>query len=961
MKQKTVHILSITFFVCLVLWGIYTLLYYLGVPVHGVVLLASESNARLNELCDSNAYLCRGLFGFFPFISHTFERMRPLLSYGVISLFLYGGYLLYSGFNTGRFSIPFNLKPWHIFTFFIVSLFLIFSSIAFGSVETNTTSGVTKMPFRQIIEPTSLVYRSVAAEALAELQQNFNHLNDMGCLKENGFFAHDASKYLVSSKCIYSAFISRTLSQVLFISLLILELLVLGRMLLLFIPKICNLICRRLPKYSPENWSLNIESSITEAVLCSAFGASLFIAILWFFAVAGVLTSPVGWGFVILVPIIGYKQVIYFLKKFISSSVHIELRAVNINLFLFWLLISYLALNFLNVIRPFPIGWDDLGSYLNRPRLMVSYGEFIFSMAPFQWEYLTSLGYLLFGYNSFFGATSSMLINWMAGLLAISSIFIFVRYFLGKGNGLLSAILYYFLPLVGHFSFADMKIDNSVFAMGSISIFALFRFLFPHLPEGEKWSPKWIWLVISGLIGGVAFGIKPTAIMVLMANWAVLLAVLMHGIAFIGVIFAAVILLIKKGVLNVDNLTERLSISSSILSFEVVFAFMVFVTLIIIGFALFYSRKRFSIVFKAILILFISTAIPIIPWVIHNNAVRGWESIGLEFGAVNNITPMFDLSGSGGGELGNNRKIISLAPDIAVDMNNSICQPTGHKEELDRYWGFEKGWSHYLTLPWRSVNNLDSGGYYVTTMPGFLLFPLLLLLPFFWMEKALWLRWLFAGTLFILVQWIFLGNGIPWYGIGVFFGLSIGLEVLFYKAPDFPAKLVLGFLLALWILIMLNNRFWQYEMQKNIFEYSVGKVDAETMVERTIPHYNDIADMVIHRNESIPTRPYLYRIGTFIPYFIPRNLEIIGIVDHQLDTFNCMYQERDPALTIKRLKALGFNSIIFDTNTSTIERDPNGSLHKKVQTFMNFLTNSESGIEVVINDSTAGVAFFLIP
>jgi hypothetical protein len=111
----------------------------------------------------------------------------------------------------------------------------------------------------------------------------------------------------------------------------------------------------------------------------------------------------------------------------------------------------------------------------------------------------------------------------------------------------------------------------------------------------------------------------------------------------------------------------------------------------------------------------------------------------------------------------------------------------------------------------------------------------------------------------------------------------------------------------------------------------------------------------------MPDRPYLYRVGTFIPYFIPKNSEVIGATDNQLDLFNCLNQEHNPALTLQRIKALGFNSIIFDTNTATIERDQEGSLHKKVQDFVDFLNNPTLHLQIVINDSQQGVAFILLP
>jgi len=141
----------------------------------------------------------------------------------------------------------------------------------------------------------------------------------------------------------------------------------------------------------------------------------------------------------------------------------------------------------------------------------------------------------------------------------------------------------------------------------------------------------------------------------------------------------------------------------------------------------------------------------------------------------------------------------------------------------------------------------------------------------------------------------------------------------------------------------------------------LGKVSAEALRERTIPHYNNIRDIVLARAEAMPDRPFVYRIGTFIPYFIPRNLAIIPIADNQLVTFNCLYQERDAKLTLRRLQLLGFNSIIFDTNTATIERDPQGTLHQKVNAFLDFANTPKLSLQILVNDVSGGIAFLLLP
>ncbi len=55
------------------------------------------------------------------------------------------------------------------------------------------------------------------------------------------------------------------------------------------------------------------------------------------------------------------------------------------------------------------------------------------------------------------------------------------------------------------------------------------------------------------------------------------------------------------------------------------------------------------------------------------------------------------------------------------------------------------------------------------------------------------------------------------------------------------------------------------------------------------------------------------------------------------------------------------HTVVFDTNTATIESDQSGSLHKKVEKFQSFVNDTALGLQVVISDTGAGVAYVLIP
>ncbi|MDD4319819.1 MAG: hypothetical protein PHW10_05870 [Candidatus Peribacteraceae bacterium] len=945
MQQRTIQLLSISLFAAFLLWGGISLLSYVGVPVHGVVLLSEGAQRMASAACPNDSLLCRGMAGLFPALWQSTAWGAPFFAFALLSLIAYGVFLGWRALRTGEWGLRVNVRLWMLPVLFLGMAWLLLTTLSLGANHGT--------PVRMLIEPTAQVYPGVDAQTMESLRDNFDGLQEQGCLTYLGESQAGFQIHQLTASCMQMSFFTRVVPQFFFQLLLFFEFLVIGRFIL---------------------WLLRIRPRglLADATLSAAVGACAWIVILWFLAVFSLYRMQAGWALLVAVPLLLFPFSRHWFRRLFleAHEWHVSWRGWTV--FLGWLLLSYLALNFLTVVRPFPIGWDDLGSYLNRPRLLVSYGTFIFSMSSFQWEYLTSLGFLLFGYDSIFGATASMLINWNAGLLAVLVAYLFARTFLAAGRpaaagaGLLSALFYYSLPLVGHFSYADMKIDNAVFMAGSLAMFCVFRFLF--LPDEDEDSgasalgrvplPRgWPWLVLGGLFAGFAFGVKVTAVMVILALLTVLLGTVHWAGLAAGLSFGFFALLFQ-GVINLDKILARLGVPSSGAINSFFSAPVFFVLTVVFLLVAFFRRRRMTMVALMATVLFIlGAAVAVAPWILHNNYLDGRILQRPVLSAPNNLTPVINIQSAEAWS----PNVRVLPQDLRLDPKSPMCVSTGGEEELDRYWGFREGWGHYLTLPWRTVMNIDSVGYYVTTSFALLLFPLLLLLPFFWTEKGRWLRWMFLATTLIVIEWMFLANGIPWYGMGMFLGLVVGLEALLRRAPDPLNRWAAGTLLALALLFNFAMRFWQFDQQRNLIEYPLGKVSAETLRQRTIPYYDDIRKTVTERHEAIPDRPYLYRVGTFIPYFIPKNLEVIGIADHQLDVFNCLYQERDPVLTVKRLKALGFNSIIFDTNTATIESDPNGSLHKKVQAFVDFLNTPSVDFEVVVSDESQGVVFVLIP
>lgn len=938
MTEKTIRWLSIAFTAALLVWGIFSLLAYLGVPVHDIVLTDADNvSSKLAQLCPTNGLLCRGAWAVPAVITYFFSGVRlGLLAWFIVWAFLlYGLFIVIQAARTGDWSLRLILKPWHLLAVFLIFLWLLFE-VASRTLGTDTN------PMRILYEPLPQVYTSASPAELQVLKENETALQARGCLTTIGQTSNGAAVYQLGEFCVQEAFITRVLPPFLFVLLLAAEILVLGSAVLRF-------------------FRFDIHQTSVRAALSLGLGAGCWAAVLWLLAQVHLYSIGFGWALFVIVPAACYKEVIRWWTLIRETALEIDLPWWSPKVLLLFSLIALLALNFLSVVRPFPIGWDDLGRYINSPRLLVSYGQAIPTMGTFQWEYLTSLGFLLFGYGNPLGATVAMETNWLAGLLAVFSVFVVSRRIFGGIGGVLAAALFYATPVIGHFSFADMKPDNAVFALGTLALFAALLALYPSLfhdeEQDEPHQQEGLFL-LAGVLAGFALGFKATEVMVTMAIAALVLRSGLGIFGFLGTCALAFAAFIIQGSLSVSDLSKYLFGTSAVLSHGAVLG-----SFLVLGVALLLAglwKHRGSALpsLKHMTLFILGFIIAIAPWAV-NNAIRA-KQFGLLFSPPNTYSASFQLSDTAPVKH-EGQPVRTLPKDLQVDLKNAACVSTAGAEELDRYWGTDVGFGHYLLLPWRSVLNLDAVGYYVTMLPGFLLFPLLLLAPAFWWKRARVLRALFYATAFLIVEWIFLANGVPWYGVGMFLGIVITLEALTKLSPNRTSAITAWTLIVISLCCGWAFRLWQLDQQRSLLEYPIGKVSADVLQTRTIGHYDDVKDTVLKRAEQYPKSPYVYRMGTFIPYFIPKNLELLPLSDNQLDVFNCLNQEQNHALTLKRLQALGFSSMIFDTNTATIESDPNGTLHKKVNALLDFLNDKTIGLDVVVNDASNGIVYVLLP
>jgi len=95
--------------------------------------------------------------------------------------------------------------------------------------------------------------------------------------------------------------------------------------------------------------------------------------------------------------------------------------------------------------------------------------------------------------------------------------------------------------------------------------------------------------------------------------------------------------------------------------------------------------------------------------------------------------------------------------------------------------------------------------------------------------------------------------------------------------------------------------------------------------------------------------PKIYRVGTFIKYFIIRN-DTLVLDDNQLNVFMSVFRDRDDQNTIDRFRNAGFKYMVIDANTAMIDQTPGQTLRAKYREFAEFIKRNPADLKVIYDD-----------
>lgn len=485
--------------------------------------------------------------------------------------------------------------------------------------------------------------------------------------------------------------------------------------------------------------------------------------------------------FLILVGLGGfaYKEIIAVWKSLYTFSFSVPnhqstggfLKWINSSLlsaeFFFIVITFLLSINLINAVRPMPIGWDDLGVYMNYPQLLAQAGEIISLGGMYSWQVFTGIWYL------FHSPTQAFILNNLWGIL---SVLVIVLSFMDLLKSrfktlihvpLLAGMMFASMPMIIFQQAKDMKLDPGLFFVSSIAVYMiLYLFLkylgyrevyttsngeiisdttqegaslkidiksssnssflqyfskYEHIGLQDMFAQKKYLLLIAviGLLVGCAFGIKFTSL--LLISW--ILWVLFYaklGVAGLFGYFSLYIGIFTKAwlwsMMNVVYPKDDMSFRNSVF----------LASLVLAGVLFSYSWYKYkTLAVKKLLILvslfLVWVGIWVSPWLAKNIITSSSLSIS---SLLNGTSQYFQADYS---------KILSPEEKQAIDSKRAQTTMssswTSIDEDLGRYFWYEQWVNNYIKLPYNlTMQNNQRGEYteitywYLALIPWLLLF-----------------------------------------------------------------------------------------------------------------------------------------------------------------------------------------------------------------------------------------------
>lgn len=244
-----------------------------------------------------------------------------------------------------------------------------------------------------------------------------------------------------------------------------------------------------------------------------ALGVVALVALAYLLAAFGVFKSYLVWTIWIVLLLVCYKEAFFWFDYLLGARIVIKDKFFGPLIPLLLIIGLYLAQNFMEILRPLPIGHDDLTTYLNYPKLIAERGQLLNLAYGYSWQLFVASAFVLFK-----NTTTALATAHLGSIFALLGLYYIVQsYGMKRGLGerqatvcaLLAATVFFSLPMVFFQSARDLKVDLPALFFAAGSLLLLMKG-FDSYPDDKDIGRRYFYL--SAFFLGFAVSVKVTAL-----------------------------------------------------------------------------------------------------------------------------------------------------------------------------------------------------------------------------------------------------------------------------------------------------------------------------------------------------------------------------------------------------------------------------------------------------------------
>jgi len=179
------------------------------------------------------------------------------------------------------------------------------------------------------------------------------------------------------------------------------------------------------------------------------------------------------------------------------------------------ILITFLiSINFISVYRPFPIWWDDLGAYMNYPKLLASSWELLGFWKMYMWELYTSIWFI------FWNQTYAFFLSSFSWVILAGVVYGIIKVLIPESKNqsynfwFLGVLILLMMPMSIFQLAKDMKIDIWLLFMSLSALVVWYYAIF--MTQSSKMGEKYALYILTWFLLWITFSIKVTSLLLIL-------------------------------------------------------------------------------------------------------------------------------------------------------------------------------------------------------------------------------------------------------------------------------------------------------------------------------------------------------------------------------------------------------------------------------------------------------------